>query len=144
LKKDKIELDRNKLEDSLISYYFSICPKFGLSKSGASQFIANQYPTKVPVYYMQGTVDMATPPRGAVQHYKTVPQGEAFLILFIKAGHSPVKFALTAGLEEDSPLKPMTLATLNLFTKAIEGKSWALEDTRDLNISGFKTSFTSK
>ncbi|MBL7670712.1 MAG: alpha/beta hydrolase [Bdellovibrionaceae bacterium] len=144
LKDNKIELSRNEDGTPTNSYVSTICPRFGLSNSGPSTFVASQYPTNVPVYYIQGTVDMATPPRGTMYHYKSVPKGSAYMLLFINAGHVPSQFALTAGSDEHSPLRPLTLATLNLFKKVFEAKPWTQLDVAGLNTSGLKTSFTSK
>lgn len=144
LNKGKVEIMKNPDGTPYNDYAEFVCPKHGLANAGPSQFTATQYPVKVPVYYMQGTLDSATPPRGAVHHYKLVPKGPAYLLLFHGAGHTPSAFSVTAGLGEQSPFQPMTTATLKLFSKAFEGQPWLKEDTKGLNLYNFKTSFTSK
>ena len=127
------------------SYASAQCPEVGLAKAGPSTFIAKNYPVSAPVYYMQGTLDAATPPRGSVYHYKNVPQNKAYLLFFKKFGHGPSSIALVMGAYNDeSPFKEYSAVALSLFQKAINAEPWTKENVSGLNKYDYKVAFTSK
>lgn len=71
----------------------------------AIPYSAELYPVNVPITYFQGKWDGATPPGGAIQHFKKVPRGKAQLLLARNAGHGANLYGLIyPELEEERVL----------------------------------------
>ncbi len=76
------------------------CESLGFQKDDSTKlFSAKKYPTKVPMTYVQGTLDGATVATQAIKHFKNVSQGFSQLILVKNGGHAPLHGALSSGYE---------------------------------------------
>jgi proline iminopeptidase len=62
-------------------------------------FHAQDYPLRVPVTYLQGMIDGATPYMEALQHFQGATGTQRQMVLVIEGGHSPV----VQCLQEESP-----------------------------------------
>lgn len=96
------------------------------------------YKVSVPVYYFQGSHDGATQAVGAINHWKTVPQGPSFFLLAQKGGHNPnltrleSKSSYVASEEHKlfekaiaaTPISAVDLSAINLYQDSAQ--KWLL------------------
>lgn len=76
-----------------------------LKATSQKNYLASDYPVKVPVTYFQGQNDSATEFPGAFQHFQTVPLGQKQMLLMSEGGHNPNLQILLS----DSPEEQMIL-----------------------------------
>lgn len=94
----KFDTQRGFFEDmnSFGSSWSERCSEQKITKSMQSKYRESKYSTMVPVYYFQGSHDSATYASGALNHWKTVPQGRSYFLLSLKGGHNPAISKLTS------------------------------------------------
>lgn len=78
------------------SNYTSFAQKFTHVLDSRHDYSADQYPLKVPTFYLQGVADGATANKGAIEHFKKSTRGMAQLFLFDKLGHMPIGQIITS------------------------------------------------
>ena len=83
-----------------------------------SSYSALQYPVTVPIFYLQGTADGATPAPGATYHFKYSARGPAQLLFFRRSGHTP--FGITLSMMDRAEEKWQDLQ--KIFAQFLEGK----------------------
>lgn len=124
----------------------------------------SKYTTNAPVYYFQGSHDGATRATGALNHWKTVPQKESYLLLALKGGHNPgtsklfspdpkiaeihgkLFFAAFSGKAIDSSFVKQINATITSTTNKDEEffkfVTWAMyTDNKDVNVMDIEKEF---
>jgi proline iminopeptidase len=67
-------------------------------------YSADRFPLAIPVTYIQGETDGATPLVGALQHFKLVAKGQSQFLMAPKGGHTPALESLNEA--PDSPYQP--------------------------------------
>ena len=100
-------------------------PNSGYKKSEAyinwpeklSFYSAKNYPVKVPLFYLQGTYDGATPSPGAVYHFKNTPQDKSQLFLFAGSPHMPTGKIINDMNDLEIEWKPLQ----QLFKSLLDG-----------------------
>lgn len=77
---------------------------YSFVKPSALPYSAGRYPVNSPVFYLQGAIDLLTPPNEAITHFKNVPKSAASLYIFTDAGHAISPAITNAGTESDRKL----------------------------------------
>jgi proline iminopeptidase len=85
-----MEFKNNKLEyDDHNFDFFERCLPLSLTQINYSPYQADQYPVKVPVFYLLGENDGATDLNQGLNHFKNIPQNEKHLLILSNGGHLP-------------------------------------------------------
>ncbi len=92
-------------------------------------YTAKNYPVKVPLFYLQGTYDGATPAPGAVYHFKNTPQDKSQLFLFAGSPHMPSGKIINDMNDLEVEWKPLQ----QFFKSLLDGNSISCEEVNQLN-----------
>lgn len=104
-----------------------ICNQVGVTRNKEEKYEIGKNLVKVPVYYFQGSHDGATMAIGAIEHWKTVPQGRAHFLMAQKGGHNPNLNRL------ESEIPSVRKAEENLLFKAMEAQVITANDLVEIN-----------
>jgi proline iminopeptidase len=131
--KDKFNLNYNKIRGFFEeaarnkTTWADDCAKQGITKDMEKPYDEREFPTSVPVYYLQGSHDGATIADGALNHWKHVPQAESYFLLSLKGGHNPALSKMRSSDQEISK------AHKQLFQKALTAKPITHDFVKSLN-----------
>jgi fermentation-respiration switch protein FrsA (DUF1100 family) len=117
--------------------YSSFASKFTHLDPLAEEYSASKYPVNVPLFYLQGEYDGATPKEGAVKHFQQVAKSKAQLLVFKESSHMPTGTYLWKNGD------PVILG--EVFKKALSAQEINCEEVKKLNSYEFgKSALTSK
>ena len=105
------------------------CDKLKISIQDEKPYKLEDYPVKKNVYYFQGSHDAATMAKGAIEHWKKVPQGQSYFMLSQKGGHNPNIGFLA------SSVSSIASCQKNIFNAAVLGLPIQQKDIELLNVS---------
>jgi len=123
-----------KKEKGKQNIYFSFALDYGLKVNQPSTFRADQYPVKVPTYYLSGTRDGAAITPWAMLHWKLVPQDKATLVLLRGGGHSVT--GLVHRSQKADGFEQSELYYRNIFLKMVNAQAISENDLSKLNSKG--------
>lgn len=103
------------------------CREQGISIEMENKYDERQYPTNVPVYYLQGSHDGATIASGALSHWTSVPLKTSYFMLSLKGGHNP---GLTKINSKDKQIQKLHK---ELYSYAFSGKTITTGFVKQLN-----------
>lgn len=114
-------------EDASKESGHEICDRVGVSQASEETFDVNEMKTSQPVFYFQGSDDMATMAEGSFQHWARFAQGPSYFLLAEQGGHNPNLDRLES--EDDM----IALHQKVLFGKALAGLPLAEGDIESAN-----------
>ncbi len=83
-------------------FYGFYCIPLGLETVESKIYDSKNYPSKVPVTYIQGLLDGATTADAAIKHFKVSRSRQKQLVLVGKGGHLPLFGTLNSGYNQGS------------------------------------------
>ena len=117
------------------NFFANVVKRYQLP-SGENIYRASEYPVTIPTYYFQGTRDVRTIPWQAVQHWKTVPQNQSYLLLLREGGHIPTEDMLPGKGFANANDDQASFFFSNVFLKALRAQEISDSDVAELKKRG--------